>query len=128
MSTHLDAALNLLDRQVVDRDGEAVGKVDDLELSDARPGDDAPEVVALLLGPEAYGHRLGGLIGKWYARAGAMVAGTPEPIRISLDAVADVGVTIRLNVSMDDLDRPPQPDRWLARHFIGRIPGAHDAS
>lgn len=48
---HLDAALHLLDRQVVDTDGALVGKVDDLELTEYADG--RLEVTGLLLGAAA---------------------------------------------------------------------------
>lgn len=48
---HLDAALHLLDRQVVDTDSALVGKVDDLELTEYADG--RLEVTGLLLGAAA---------------------------------------------------------------------------
>lgn len=35
MARRLDAALELLDRQLLDKDGTPAGKVDDLELTDS---------------------------------------------------------------------------------------------
>jgi hypothetical protein len=49
----------LLDRLLISADGEDVGIVDDLELSDS----DRPELAALLTGPIALGQRLGGRLG-----------------------------------------------------------------
>ena len=49
-----DAALHLLDRQLLDPDGELVGKVDDLELSE-QDGDLV--VSAILTGPAALGNK-----------------------------------------------------------------------
>ncbi len=122
----LHAGLDLLDRQIVDKDDELVGKVDDVELSDSRDG--RPRAVALLLGPQAYGHRLGGRLGRWIASAGARLAGTTEPIRIPLEVVDDIGVSIKLRVSSAELDRVERLDDWLEDHVIGRIPGAGDAT
>lgn len=123
----LYVGLDLLDRQIIDSDDEPVGKVDDLELSDVDEGQ-APRLVALLLGPEAYGQRLGGRLGSWIASSATRLAGTEEPIRISMDLVDDIGVSIKLKVRLAELDRVERLDRWLRDHFIGRIPGAVDAS
>lgn len=122
----IHAALDLLDRQIVDCDDELVGKVDDVELSDPREG--ALRVTALLLGPQAYGQRLGGRPGNSIASAGARLAGTPEPIRIPVDVVDEVGVSISLKVRLAEIDRVERLDHWLRDHFIGRIPGAGSAS
>lgn len=123
----LYAGLHLLDRQIIDSEGELVGKVDDLELSEP-DGSQPPRLVALLLGPQAYGQRLGGRLGSWIASAGARLAGTEDPIQIPLDLVDEVDVSIKLKVRLAELDRPERADRWLRDHFIGRIPGARDAS
>src|SRR4051794_41899611 len=67
--TTFDLRLRLLDRQVVDRDGGMICKVDDVELT---PADDGGDVVtALLAGPLALGPRLPGRPGRW--------AGAPAP-------------------------------------------------
>jgi hypothetical protein len=53
MAQRLDAALELLDRQLLDRDGTPAGKVDDLELTDSGEGLKQPYVTAILTGPGA---------------------------------------------------------------------------
>ncbi len=123
----LYAALDLLDRQILDADGDLVGKVDDLELSDVKDGED-PRVLALLLGPQAYGQRLGGRLGRWIASSGARLAGTEAPIRIPIELVADIGISVTLKERLDDLERLGRLERWLRDNFIGRIPGAGNAS
>lgn len=123
---YLDAGLDLLDRQIVDSEGEPVGKVDDLELLETEHG--GYQVVALLLGPEAYGRRVGGSIGRWISHTGRRLAMTSEPIRIPLELVERIGVRVELKVRLDDLDRPNRLDRWLSDNLIGRIPGAHRAT
>lgn len=57
----IDGALHLLDRQVLDRNGEMLGKVDDIELL---PTPEGLTVTAVLTGPAAWWHRLGGRIGR----------------------------------------------------------------
>lgn len=122
----MHASLDLLDRQILDRDGDPVGKVDDVELTDPEQG--PPRLVALLLGPQAYGQRLGGRLGEWIASAGVRLAGTDAPIRIPIEAVDDFGVSIRLKVSLPDVERAERLERWLRERLIERIPGARSAS
>lgn len=126
MTEHIHASLDLLDRQIIDSEEELVGKVDDVELTD--PADGPPRVVALLLGAEAYGRRLGGRLGRWVSAAGSRLAGTSEPIRIPLDLVDTIDVSIRLKVPAAEIDRVETLDHWLRDHLIARIPGAGRAS
>ncbi|GAB1692286.1 hypothetical protein [Krasilnikovia sp. M28-CT-15] len=114
---------DLLDRQIVDRDGDPVGKVDDVELTcDA---DGTVRVSALLLGQQALGERIGGVLGRWIAGMARRLSDSPDrpPPRISIDLVAEFGSAITLKVRRDLLPDPPL-ETWLRDHVIGRIPGA----
>jgi sporulation protein YlmC with PRC-barrel domain len=118
---------HLLDRQLVDRTGALVGKVDDVEFS---AGDDGPPTVtALLVGQEPLGERLGGALGRTMAGAARRLRGDAEsaPIRIPYEVVAEVGAAITLSVSRDLLTQPAL-EQWLQEHLIGRIPGADHAA
>lgn len=116
---------NLLDRQIVDRTGALVGKVDDVELT--LPPDGPPLVTALLVGQEPLGERLGG-------RLGAVLAGAARrlrvpgsaPVRIPFETVAEIGPAITLSIARDLLTEAPL-EEWLRTHLIGRIPGAQHA-
>jgi sporulation protein YlmC with PRC-barrel domain len=114
---------HLLDRQIVDRDGDMVGNVDDVELDTAGPG--GPRVVALLVGQQALGDRIGGRIGRWMASTARRLAPRPDtpPIRIPYDLVATVASDVTLSVKKDLLTAPPL-ETWLREHLIDRIPGA----
>jgi hypothetical protein len=116
---------DLLDRQILDRDGLPVGNVDDVELAVAEDG--TLQVVALHVGAQAWGLRLGG-------RLGATVTGMasrlqrrtpPGPIRVPIDLVRETGSAITLSVSRDLLSEP-ELETWLREHVIRRIPGAKD--
>jgi sporulation protein YlmC with PRC-barrel domain len=121
-------AFDLLDRQILDRDGEPVGKVDDLELA---VGDDGvPYVAALLIGQRALGRRIGGWFGRLVENVARRLAPSPDqgPIRIPYDLVSGVHSAIDLSVKRELLADPPL-ERWLLDHLIGRIPGAsHESS
>lgn len=124
----VDAVLSLLDRQVVDCNGRMAGKVDDLELT--LPDDGGPPVVtAVLAGPGALAHRLGGRLGIWVESVHARLhpRPEPEPARVPFDVVADVGATVELRVPKSELELSRFED-WVRDNFIGRIPGADHAA
>ncbi len=111
----LDARLSLLDRQVLDLDGEPVGVVDDLELDDPgpgvlEPGTEAPAVRALVHGPIVLERIFGG------RRPDAHL------LRIGWDTVAGLGSAVELAVPASDLPRP-WLEGWLRDRVIARIPG-----
>lgn len=118
----IDVGLHLLDRRVLDRDGEPLGRVDDLEFA---PDDDGrPRLTAILLGPEALGARLGGRIGRWVADLGHRLRPNHGPApRIEWDEVERLGTDVRLHRHRDEFDFP-HSERWVREHVIGRIPGA----
>jgi sporulation protein YlmC with PRC-barrel domain len=122
----IHVGFDLLDRQVLDRDGELVGKVDDVELSAAEGG--PPTVVALLLGPQALGHRMGGWLGRVIEASARRLQGEPhpEPLRIAYERVASVDNAVRLRLRRAEL-REPALETWLRAHVIDRIPGAGNA-
>lgn len=117
---------DLLDRQILDRDGAPVGKVDDVELALGEDG--TPYVAALLVGQQALGDRMGGWLGRWLADVARRLAPDRErgPIRIPYDLVAELNSAVNLTVSRDLLPDPPL-EVWLRDHLVARIPGATDA-
>ncbi|WP_345762113.1 hypothetical protein [Diaminobutyricibacter sp. McL0608] len=115
----LDAQLDLLDRQIMDRDGVPVSTVDDLELT--TPNDlghldpERPPVIeALLTGPILATRIFGGRL--------------PDSrfIRIPWRVVSDPGIVITVGVTADSLDAS-WLERWMRHHVIAHIPGGrHD--
>lgn len=106
----LDAVLHLLDRQVVDSDGLAVCKVDDLEVTEHPDGRLA--VSGILVGGAALVPRFGGRLARHLERRRAQLA--PEradrdtPYRLGLDRVERLGSAVELDVPRTDL-LVPQP-------------------
>jgi sporulation protein YlmC with PRC-barrel domain len=118
---------HLLDRQIVDRDGQPVGKVDDVELT--YDADGSLRVTALLLGQEVLGDRIGGLLGRCIAGTARRLSGEGgrPPQRIGMDLVAGITDAITLSVRRELLPDPPL-EAWLRDHLISRIPGSdHEA-
>lgn len=123
MDEIISGGLELLDRQIDDRDGYPVGKVDDLELE---PGEDGrPVVTALLVGPMALGPRVGGRPGTWMVSVARRLRARqdPEPIRIPMSAVRRLGRRVELYASFDELG-VGQLEHWLRDKVIGGIPGS----
>lgn len=120
MTGAIDGNFELLDRQIVDHDGEMVGKVDDLELEERDDG--RLYVTALLTGPGALGPRLGGALGTLVTSTCARLSGREGPGRISWASVASVGIVIELavdrgTVAVDGFET------WMRDRIIAAIPG-----
>jgi sporulation protein YlmC with PRC-barrel domain len=119
----IDAGLQLLDRQIVDVEGRMAGKVDDLELAYATEPGAPPSVVAILAGPGALSHRLGGRLGLWLDSAQRRLADDPAPAQISFGVVKRIGNHLELSVARDELG-VMRFERWVRDRIIARIPGA----
>jgi sporulation protein YlmC with PRC-barrel domain len=118
------AALRLLDRQIVDREGRMAGNVDDLELT--ADADGRIHVSALLAGPGVLANRLGAKrFGRWLRRVHATIEGPPDedPARIPIARVADIGDHITVSLRHEDMGTF-HGERWTRDHLIGRIPGS----
>lgn len=123
----LYAALHLLDRQLIDRDGGLCGKVDDLELTETPEGQ--CYVSAVVCGPGALWYRLGRRrLGTWLrTRLGSSFTDAPDPDRIPMRRVRDIGSTVRLSGSHTELGSAAA-ENWVRDHIISHIPGSrHDA-
>jgi hypothetical protein len=115
---------DLLDRLLISADGEQVGMVDDIELSEPGSGD-APVVTALLSGPTAFGPRINGRTGLAFVAIGRRLRprDDPYPNRIALEEVEDfshAGVHLTLPA-----ERVPtrRLRGWVHDKVISRIPG-----
>ena len=120
------AALRLLDRQIVDRDGRMAGNVDDIELT--ADADGRLYVSALLAGPGVLANRLGARrFGRWLRNAHERLEGDgDDPARIPIADVADIGDHIAVSLQHEDMG-VFHGERWTRDHVIGHIPGSgHD--
>jgi sporulation protein YlmC with PRC-barrel domain len=115
---------HLLDRQVIGSDGLLIRKVDKVELST----DDPPRVVALLIGPQALGERIGGRLGDFIAELARRLHPAKDQVvlRIPYEQVDHVDTAVHLRIGRDDLPEPAL-ESWLREHVIDRIPGADRA-
>lgn len=107
-----DAVLHLLDRQVIDKDGLFVCKVDDLELTETEHGLTA---TALLAGSPALLPRVSGPAGRvasdYRAKMGDEQADRRLPYRLDFALVEELTSAVTLNVSRHKvLVRAPDPE------------------
>jgi hypothetical protein len=111
----------LLDRLMISADGDDVGMVDDLELSDGAH----PELTALLSGSIAFGPRVGGRLGSWWSSIGRRLRpdDDPHPNRVPISDVRKLdhrGVVLAVEASQLGTRRMYD---WARTNVIERIPG-----
>jgi hypothetical protein len=118
----LDLVRDVLDKQMLDRRLQRMGKVDGivLELREGMP----PRVIGLEVGMTALSRRLGRRPGRWMTRlAHRLSPQRPGACRVPWPKVQQIDLAVHV-----DLDAEQSPayvlERWLRRHVVGRIPGA----
>jgi hypothetical protein len=117
---YVDLCRQVLDHQLLDCEDLPCGTVDDIELEGGVNGRPL-HVVALLVGPGAWGPRLPAL----FAWMSARVFGT-RCIRVAWHEVAEVGEQIRLCSRASSLGLGIT-DRKLGLR-LGKVPGGEKAS
>ncbi len=121
----LDAALQLLDRQLVDSEGRLAGKVDDVELTEV---DGELRVTGILVGVPAWLPRTGPRQGpwwlEWWRRLGVTRADRTTPGRIGIERVAELEQEVRLDRERDGIVQLAPSDEESAgdvRHRLGDL-------
>jgi sporulation protein YlmC with PRC-barrel domain len=109
LSIEIDIGLQVLDRQLLDKDGRRCGNIDDLAIE----GD---EVVAILVGP-GYWPQRAGLVGRL---AGWIGGG--RRVRVPWSDVKKVGAGVELKRGATELGLGRGDDR--VRPYVDKIPGA----
>jgi sporulation protein YlmC with PRC-barrel domain len=117
--------LRVLDSQIVDAQGLMTGNADDLELTASRRADRAPYVSAILTGPGALAHRLGGRLGLWLESVHRRLhpAENAGPAAIPFERVREIGNHVQLDVPRSKLDISGFED-WVRDRIIDKIPGS----
>ena len=123
------AVLELLDRQLVDREGRLVGKVDDIEFAIDDEPEALPRVTALVAGLGALANHIGGDTGHALAAAERRLAARRDrqPSRVDIATVREIGSAIELDADGEDLDTN-RGERWVRDVIIDKIPGAGHAA
>jgi sporulation protein YlmC with PRC-barrel domain len=116
---------DLLDKQVKDRNGRKLGKVDGIVL-EVREGE-PPRLAAITLGAVVLAGRLGPRLARW-TRAFEIAAGIGdgEPLRIPVTRIEDRDIEVVADVAAGETSAWAW-ERWLRGHVVGRIPGGKAA-
>jgi sporulation protein YlmC with PRC-barrel domain len=110
----IDIALEVLDHQLLDKDGRRCGNVDDLAIEGGVG--ELPEVVAILVGP-GYWPQRAGVIGRL---AGWIGGG--RRVRVDWREVRKLDSAVELKRGATELGLGRGDDR--ARSYLEKIPGA----
>jgi hypothetical protein len=115
--------LRMLDSQILDTSGYMCGNVDDLELT-LRRGRQPPYVSAILAGPGALAHRIGGRLGRWIESVHTRLHDEQGgPARIDFADVERVHHQVELRVRCEDVEAH-RFEAWVSEHVISKIPGS----
>jgi hypothetical protein len=117
------AGLNLLDRQIVDKNNRLAGNVDDVVFDVNAKGQ--LTLTALRSGPGALAARMGARrLGTWLEHVHQIVDAQEGDIPIG--KVRKLGPTIEVDVAAGDLSCEAN-ERWFRDHVISLIPGSGHA-
>lgn len=122
--TPVALGLRLLDHQILGREQEMLGNVDDvaLEVCDGRL-----VAVAVLRGPGAWAQRQPGAPGRWGRAIWRRLdpREDPRPLALPLDHVLAIGSAVHVDPWADTfLAGADGLELWLRRHVVAKIPGA----
>ena len=114
---------DVLDKQLLDRQGRKMGKVDGVVLERGTKG--PPRVLYLEVGAVTLAHRLGARFGHWVSRLAHRLAPVhAESYRISWNKVRGVTLEVTVDEAAEET-RVNVIEDWLSRHVVEHIPGCH---
>jgi sporulation protein YlmC with PRC-barrel domain len=112
---------DLLDKQVIDRNGREMGRVDRVVIE--RRSGAPPRVVAIEIGPSALGNRLGRSLGRWITGLlHGLAVEDGQPLRVDVHQILDVTDAVKADLAFGET-AAASIERRL-RRLIRRIPGA----
>ncbi|MBB3138628.1 hypothetical protein FHS26_006407 [Rhizobium pisi] len=119
----MDLLRDVLDKQLVDRHGVKMGKVDGIVAELRRDG--PPRVVAIEVGAIVMARRFGQRPQQWTTWLASKLGGEvhSRPHRVAWSTVRDVGVDLKLDVAVSDTAIFDWQD-WLRDRVVSKIPGA----
>ena len=114
---------DVLDQQLLDREGRKAGKVDGIVLEIAEDG--SARVLYLEIGTAVLARRISVRLAEWYERLRRRLVAQPAaPFRVSWKKVRQIDVSVHVDVDTAESDAY-RLERWLSENVIGRIPGSH---
>ena len=118
----MDLVRDVLDKQVLDRRGRKMGKVDGivLELRDDGP----PRVACIEIGLAVLVRRLihvgGDLVALVERRLGIRGG---DPVRVPAAKIREAGIDVHLDLDASETEALAW-EEWLGKHVVRRIPGS----
>jgi sporulation protein YlmC with PRC-barrel domain len=120
----MDLILDVLDQQLVDKNGRKAGKVDGIaiELRDGKP----PRVAYLEMGTDVLARRISLRLERWLQKWRVRMGREVLPFHVPWSKVKKVHLTVDADIDAAK-EEVYHVERWLAEHVIGRIPGSEIA-
>ena len=113
---------DLLDKQLVDRDGEPLGRVDGIVM--AYSADEPPRITQFELGAQTLARRLPRPFQGILARLGRRLSPRgSSPYRIEVSRIIQLGRTIKIDID-GSRSAARDTERWVRDHIVSRIPGS----
>ncbi|HEY2895654.1 MAG TPA: hypothetical protein VGJ12_00845 [Gemmatimonadaceae bacterium] len=113
---------DLLDKQLVDREGELLGRIDGIVMSYS--ADAPPQITHFELGAQTLARRLPSPFRRvlaWLAHRFSPRGS--QPYRIEVSRIIHLGRTIKIDID-GTRSAARETERWVRDHIIGRIPGS----
>jgi len=117
----MDVVHDVLDKQIVDRNGREMGRVDGIVL-DVRE-DAPPRLADVLIGASVLGARVNPVLGRWvHGLEHGLGIGDQRPIRIAFSHVDTVGEKVTVDLTVGETDVETLEGR--IRTWLLNIPGS----
>ena len=117
----MELLCDVLDQQVLDRNERKTGKVDGIaiEIRNGKP----PRVAYLDMGTDVLARRLSPRLERWLQRWRERRGTKVVPFHVPWSKVMKVHLTVDVDIDASKHEGY-HVERWVAKHVIGRIPGA----
>jgi sporulation protein YlmC with PRC-barrel domain len=117
----MDVVHDVLDKQIVDRNGREMGRVDGIVLD---VGENAPPRLAeVLIGASVLGSRINPVLGRWvHGVEHGLGIGEERPIHIAFAHVDTVGEKVKVDLAIGETGADTLERRL--RTWLLRIPGS----
>ncbi len=125
MAQELDLARDVLDKQLVDSDDTAMGRVDGIVLA---IGDGAPRIDHFELGFSVLARRLHPRVEQWLQVLRRWSPRRTARQIVPWSAVLEIN-NHEVRLDLKAIDTPAFDwERWLRKHIVSKIPGCGEAS
>jgi hypothetical protein len=117
----MDLVRDVLDKQVVDRSSDRLGKVDGIIATIDRDG--PPRISALEIGPVTLARRLSSRLERAVSGLLRWLEIGPGATRFEISLVKDIHIEVMLDVDGDRTEAR-RIEHWVRDRIVSRIPGS----